>query len=620
MAQATDDSALATRWKTRIKEALSYWDKDFKRVERMRALAGGKDVDNPSDKTRRVNLIHSTIKGLLPHVYARLPEIAIQPKESMDKSEYEMLRSFATTLEIVLNELLEAAKLKHIAKAATRRVFSEGIAWAKVGWQRDIKQDPIILNRIADTQDNILQLQRLITELQGQDTSTHEAKLEELHQLQKSLEDAVEIVVSDGLVIDLLTAENVILDPAIASLEDWDKSRYIIHEVLLPLDTAKAQYPDASFSATATNDEARPVTLAAPTSLQNNDRTRANERMVKIWEVWDKTTMTVYTLSDEVVDYVREPYQPEIVSEDWYPFYPLAFEITDSRVYPFSVTELLEPLQAEYLETREKYALHRKRAIPMMGVRKDAVLPEDARKINEGELLEMVRLEGSPDGKPVQNELGFIPYPPIDGSLYDTSAIRFDVEMMSGLQDAQRGAIARPKTATEAEVMQSGLTSRVTEMQDTIEDWIEQIATAGAELALWVMTKSEVERIAGRGAVWPELDKETIYRFVKVSIRSGTSGKPNKSQEQRNWAQVVPLAMQLMQSVMQAEKMGESELANAQRELLAETLRRLDERFDVDRLLPKLSMQPTPQNTMQQALPPEAMQLLAQQGQTLPAN
>jgi hypothetical protein len=192
--------------------------------------------------------------------------------------------------------------------------------------------------------------------------------------------------------------------------------------------------------------------------------------------------------------------------------------------------------------------------------------------------------------------------------------------MMSGLQDAQRGAIAKPKTATEADIMQTGLTSRVTEMQDTIEDWIEQIASAGAELALWVMSRPEVERIAGRGAVWPELDKETIYRFIKVSVRSGTSGKPNKSQEQRNWAQVVPLAMQLMQSVMQAEQAGMSELANAQRELLAETLRRLDERFDVDRLLPKLSMQPTPQNSMQQALPPEAMQLLAQQGQALPVN
>lgn len=573
-----DNNRLAAKWKIRIKQAKDHWDKDFKRIEKMRKLAAG-------DVEQRVNLVHSTIAGMLPHVYARLPEISVQPKESMSRDEYDFLREFSRTLEILLNELLADAKLKRISKTAVRRSLAESVAWAKVLWQQDYEHDPITLNRIQDTQDDISRLESLLSALEeGETLASEEAELERLRIMQQSLENQQQVLIASGLVIDLVRPEDVILDPTIENWEDWDKARWIAHKITLPLETAKAQFPGTTWTVANSSSVDKPLT-------QTTSHTTAQEQMVVVYEVWDKDTMHVYTVSDQASDYVRDPYQPDVVPENWYPFAPLALNVTDGRFYPLSLTELLEQLQNEYIETRDKYAEHRTNAKPLTAFDKTRVSTEDAQRIVNGEMDEFIPLDGG--DQPIEKIVARLPYPPVDPSLYDTSSIRFDVEMMSGLQDAARGAIARAKTAAEAEIMQSGLSSRVTEMQDSIEDWIELITEMGAEMALLAMSHAEVVRYVGQGAVWGMMDREQIYRYVRVGIRAGTSGKPDRMQEQKNWGVLMPQIMELMQSIYAAEAKGSTVLANAMRELLAESLRRMDERFDVDSLLPQLEQQPS---------------------------
>ena len=56
------------------------------------------------------------------------------------------------------------------------------------------------------------------------------------------------------------------------------------------------------------------------------------------------------------------------------------------------------------------------------------------------------------------------------------------MEWISGLGDAQRGGIMRAKTATEANIQQAGLATRVAEKVDITEGWLKDLAWFAAEI------------------------------------------------------------------------------------------------------------------------------------------
>ena len=586
-----DNGRLATRWLSIIKTARNNWKGEHNEIRRLRLLSGGLDdnddaaFNDSKKKKKRVNLILSTINGLVPHVYAKMPEVAIEPKDAIDPHEYPWLRNFARTLEIVLNEQLEKAQLKRKSKAAVRSCLSARAAWAKVMWQQDIQTDPVIAQRINDTQDNLAELGLMIKEIADPVALADiEVKREELRYLVDSLEDQKEVIVSSGLVVDVIKPEHIIIESHIDAWEDWDKTQWIAQIIPMPLEKAKALFPDIDWNRSgvsyANSGDIKPIVTL--NGFNNRDDLDSS---VEVIEVWDKKTMTVYTICDGVTGFLREPYQPELVSESWFPFKPLGLINGDARFYPYSVSELIEELQDEYLETRDKYAEHRAKAIPKMLFDAESVDDKTMTRLVNGDIGENIPV--SANGKSLAALFDFTKYPPIDGGLYDTNAVRFDIEAMSGLQDAARGSVVRAKTATEADIMQSALSSRVSEMQDAIEEWVESIALDGAQLALQAMHKEDVEAITGAGAIWPAWDMESIFRRVRVKIRAGSSGKPDKMAQQKSWAQIMPLAMEMMQKVAAAQAAGQVELADAMRGLLAELLRRLDERFDIDQLLPR---------------------------------
>ena len=75
-------------------------------------------------------------------------------------------------------------------------------------------------------------------------------------------------------------------------------------------------------------------------------------------------------------------------------------------------------------------------------------------------------------GRPVNEVFQAAEPPPFNPQVYDTTNIRTDIEWMSGLGDAQRGGVLRAKTATEANIQQQGLTARLDEKRDALEDWL----------------------------------------------------------------------------------------------------------------------------------------------------
>ncbi|MDE2468275.1 MAG: hypothetical protein KGL35_05915 [Bradyrhizobium sp.] len=281
--------------------------------------------------------------------------------------------------------------------------------------------------------------------------------------------------------------------------------------------------------------------------------------------------------------------------------------------------KMIYKLQDEYSRTRSNFAKHRERAVPARLARASQISESDAKKLRQPDINELVVVEGQEGDQatPLSNHVAILPYPQIDPGLYNVVPITFDLEQVIGLQDANRGAVQQPKTATEAEIMQNSLVTRITERQDVLEDMMYDMTKYIIEYTAQAYTQDDVVRFCGMGAVWPQMPLDQIYKHLNLEIRAGTSGRPMRQMEQQNWAIVSPQIQQTIVQIDQLQKTGNQPLADAMKALLKESLRRMDVRIDVDLFIP-----PAPAAAAVQQLPfatnPEQVPLVPYKEPPLP--
>ena len=179
--------------------------------------------------------------------------------------------------------------------------------------------------------------------------------------------------------------------------------------------------------------------------------------------------------------------------------------------------------------------------------------------------------------------------------LYDPTLILNDMERISGVQEALSAAISgpgNPKTATEANIQQSGTQARTTANRDNLESMLTDLAQYTAQQALQCLTIRDVQRMAGAKAFWPfGMDIEDLFTMVEVTIEAGSTGKPRQSTDMQAWSTILPLIQKSLGTIEQAFATGNTPLANAEIELVKETMLRLGDESDVERFIPR---QPPP--------------------------
>jgi hypothetical protein len=594
---------LAKKWSRRIAHARNHWDKFHKRVQHNRKTVAGFNWEgDPKSKEfykLRANLIQGTITAVLPAIYARNPEISAVPLYKADN-----LKLFCKTLETVTNRHLEKADLKGRAKASVRSALTSSFGIVKVMYQRDIKQDPIIQSRINDTQDNILEVERLLSDIEDPNQRGDlEAKRAELEQLMAALNEQVEVTAAEGLVIDRVLTENLLIDPSVCEFWDYRDADWLCQIIPMKKSQAEATYKVKLDKAKAYSDTGRSNVkdgrfASASASLDE-------DRQIAILEIWDKTTQRVYTMAEGCDYWLREPYSPQKAGERWYPFFLLPFQTIDGQFVAPSLVDLTEKLQDEHNEARDRFNQHRDLCLPGWVAGGD-INEKSIKRYSDSEIGEITIIDT--EGKPLQQVIQPRQHPPIDPAVYDTSAVRYDWEQVTGLQDAARSTVVKPKTATEASIMQQSLSGRVSELRDQVEDWLQEIAQYSAQILLFELTAKQVERIMGPPEVqvietggmpmqvevkpydWPELSREEVFDMIEMKIRAGTSGAPDKMEQQENWGKVLPVVQGLVTQIMQVQASGMD--AEPLINLLRETLKRFDERLEVDQFIPKKPAMP----------------------------
>lgn len=542
-----------------------------------------------------VNLHEATLETLLPLLYAQDPEVDARPEEGVSDERYSFIRPFCRTLGIVINRELKDAKLRKLAERVIRSVKVSSFGVAKVIFQSDTEDGPVIVGRINDIQDNLKQVAAMGEELAegGPETPEDRDKLKaDLENTMQALQERVEVVKAMGIVLDFVRPDDWMI-PYSIPLEEADRAPWQAQRIWMKKDDAVAEFGLSDKQA------AQLTTYACRQAVKGeDDRTETTKKaheganLVCCWEVWDKRTGMIYTLLEGLDRYAKEPFAPAYTGQRFYPYFLLGMSWVDGKREPLSAVGMADPLVQEYNGVRSGYKEHRQRAIPAGVFDKSGMDIEDVERLTKRERIELVGIDYN--GGNVHQALGVLEYPRVDPGLYDTSVIRGELDVIYGVQDAMRGEVMNAKTATEAEIMQSGLGARIDGQRGHLEMWLQDIAQYVAEVLLLAMPAEQAHRIAGEEAVWPELDRADIYDLVQVEVQAGSTGKPNQKKLAKEWIELLPQLMPVVQQYVQAQEAGQEGIAEALKAIVEETLRRFDVRLDADKFLPKVHKSESP--------------------------
>jgi hypothetical protein len=540
--------------------------------------------------------------------------------------------AFAKTMQIVLARLWTQGKLKKCMHKVVRAGYSVGAGWFKAALLMDTKTDPQVQTAINDLRDNmarVMQIQKRLAaagvELADDPPPDGEERLDletELKRQMQGLEAQVEIVLRKAMAIDFVSSEYMQVGLDVRDTDDYLEASWNANAIFLTLEDAKARFPDVlegEWKVAAKYHQRQPVDYTGVKELSESgggmevdpkgeayQYTKATEatgpqmaamqeaggkpvEYVKVVEKWDKRDNLIKTMIEGLVNYPKEPFSPPQATSRFYPYFQVQFFSVDGDRHPQSLSWRLSKLQDEYANSRSSFRLTRQRSIPGIIFNASQVATEEAKKLEAATHGELIAVTLTQPEEPIGNAFAAKPVSKLDPMLFDNALIMGDMEKISGVQEALQTSQTVDKTATQAEIEQSGFAARTTAARDRVEDTLTEFAIYTAEVALQGITPKEAQQMAGPLAFWPSgMAIEAITQWLQISIEAGSTGRPNTAAEREAWVQILPLIKETIMLVAQARAANQEAMAQVWIELLRETVARFDDRIDVDRFIPAM--------------------------------
>lgn len=571
------------------------YERYFAVIEKNRLYAAGEqhsDGENgvlDEEGVVRANLILPELKKATIEAYARNPEFAIEPTKAVPAAQYNAWREVGLTCERLLEYQFSPAQanLKSAIKRAVRGADTTGHGWLKVVYQKDILKDPILTERLHDTQDDLQRLDRLIDETREieKGTEEYESKRVELQQQIDTLQKELEAKRVDGFVLAVRPSECITVSPDAVTPDDYGRADWIVDTIYMTVERATERFGWVPDSATRYAERKIGKEHAMVGKATGDDADC--DQLVCVHEMWRLSDRRIYTLLEGFKGFIRPPYSPKPVGERFHGLFSLHFDVVDGRHHAVALVSQLCSMQDEHVQARTNFREHRERAVPFNVANGQAMGATSVAKLTNPKFMETVVLEDLDPALPVEQAFKHVASNPIDPSVYSTEHIRTDWEQVTRRGDSARGVVSKAKTAAEAEILQANLSMDQSERQDVVEDFLRELSQYCLEIMMQEMTPQQVKRIAGPDAQWPQLSRGDVFNMVQLTIRAGSTGKPKAQENLDKWVKILPELRETLITIVQLREGGKHDEARIQLVLLKESLRRFDERINVDELIPE---------------------------------
>lgn len=617
-------AALVSQWQGRVTKAEKHWKKTFDQMRDDQDFARGKQWPGQTEDDDRyvANVVQRHIQQRTATLYAKNPRFLFRRKKRLDFAIWDgrsstlqdamqtaaaampamaglpadpaaaamvpnamqllqdvqqgMLRRqqidrVGKTLEIMAqHELAEQRPpFKKQMKQLIRRTLTCKVGYVKVGFERLYESRPEDEDKVRDLTQQLARLDQLIADAKDGELEQCEAQAEELKLMLRDLQESGDRIVREGVVLDFPRSDTIIIDPACYQLQGFLGAGWIAHKFILSNDTVKQVY-GIDLKAAGAMLYNRGADNSLPVGIPSMNADEKQKDGVVLYEIQDKTTGMVFTIADGYPDFLRAPAPPPVKLERFWTIFTLTFNDleNDRDIYPPSDVELLRPMQVERNLSRERLSEHRTAARPATAASKGSLTDDDKTKLETHPANAVIELDGLAPNQKIDDVLQPVKKPGIDPNLYTTNHLDDDQARVVGMQDASMGAAAGKASATEVSIAEGARTSSVGSNVDDLDDFLAEVAHAVGQVLMAEVSEETAKKIAGPGAVWPQLSMQDISDDLYLEVEAGSSGRPNRAAEIANFERMAPLIMQI--PGLNPEW------------LLREAIRRLDDRIDVE--------------------------------------
>jgi hypothetical protein len=587
-------------WLGRVEKSKEKFDKDFQRMRKNTELAFGLQWDGQEGLHGDAyvnNIILRVVNQKVASLYARDPKASVERVERMDfevwdgtqesieaammtvmqmqsmglppnpedmmllndyetgKQYQKLVDKVAATLHVVYDWQLaqQQPTFKALMKRLVRRTTTCGVGYlrphfvtdggAAVGADSAYGSEELMSQELHQT---------TLDAVEDPDATKNEYRKQQVTALARSLADMTpeeQEVVSELLVLDCLDSTSVLPDPKCTCVKTFEGAQWlaIAYKQLTLLDI------NLLFKLRLTHEDLTGKESAidwAASQTEQADQLLAEEAQTYcVYEILDRRTQSHFYITPGFCGFLKAPEPVPLEVPGFWPLLTLTFndvEILDdtkASIFPPSDVDLIYHPQQERNRMRNELREHRKANAPGQMAPSGALSTEDKDRLESRESNEVVEVT-VPPGTDMSKVIQPIPGVMIDSALYDTGSTEQDVLMATGMQEANLGPAKPNVTATVGSIAEQSRQTQLSSNIDDVDDFLTNFAKMTIHVLMLNHSVEMVKFIAGRGAVFPETDRELFLNALSIQVAAASSGRPNQMQDVANYERLAPFLIQ----------------------------------------------------------------------------
>lgn len=491
----------------------------------------------------------------------------------------ETLTAYGDTCEILVKDLSDQAGLGECLEGVIQDVQTDGLCWVKVVYVEDFGKDPLTGNRPSDFSEMVARLAVLVadfeegtfTEDSGQYTQMRDLADSVRKQLKAEKEaagappgvDQREQEWATGIpstaeiealprarqfVATAVAPEDMYRDWNITRPESWRKGRRMTERHRMTMEDIKANFG-------LTDDdlnEMSPTASHAENRIPQGDTDTGNSGMTEetvhglsqpssgrdhlhiVWERYELHSRRRYVWIDGYSKFlINEVYST--TSRYFYPYFLFYFNRVTGRFMPLSDAKLQRPFNEEYnlLRTHDraaKRASYNKYVVPA-GVLTD----EEKDKLESAAPEAVIELQNVKEVEPYLKTIVGSNYEPLK---YDSTKCRADLDETGNVPASARGDTHGASFATSDQIANQTMNEQSDRYRGLLERGITEIGVHILDIANDVLPESHVKSRLGPGAVFPEIDRKTMWSSMQLEVVGGSMSKPNQARNLDLWKNI----------------------------------------------------------------------------------
>lgn len=483
-------------------------------------LYGGFDLERVD-----VNFANWYIDNLVPLVYFRDPYLFV-------RAEHDTWSAFSETMEKVLN--LSWRKL--LMKQQFKRVIKSGLimppGWIKTGYTAKIGQDIAKLEEIgqkgliSQIKDTIRGVFRKEKELTPEEQGILNQYIEE-ESVFACWIPSWNMLMPEGYQL----VENM---PYLVEIEDVPKIDFLSNPFYKNKKDIKPSREIKTSSSNSPN-------MHRP-GYDNIGGADSETDTIRLYHIQDRRNRKNFTVSMESRD-------PHFEGDWWsakdgFDYEPLIFDETlptleKSNPYPPNVLLPILPQIIEQSQARTQMVKWRKRASALILAQRGLANEEDLRQFEESDAVQLIQVSNIAAFQ--MSQISNLP-----SGIFDVdNIIKQDLQMATNMGQLMFQAQQGQRTATQANIAQSGLQLKASARVDVVEDFTVRVARKIAYFLWNFYDRERISEMLGEPAtksMWPDLPdnpKERmrmIHSELQFRIDAGSTAPPkDETIERKQW-------------------------------------------------------------------------------------